>query len=220
MRERTFEEEGQYTWMVYVIATLLVGGLAGYMLASTTGPAPATRPVTSVATTPAAGAVVDDGALRAYENILTRDPKNVEAAVGAGNLLYDAKRYLEAIPYYQQALAIRSADVNVSTDLGTALWYSGRADEALAQYAKSLAIDPAHAQTLFNIGIVKSDGKKDYRGAVEAWQLLLDKNPGYPNALNVRNLIAQAKGKLTVSSAINSAEIPANANTHQSISMR
>ena len=202
MRERTFEEEGQYTWIVYVIATLLVGGLAGYLLASTTGTTPTTRSVASVATSPATGVVVDEGALRAYQNILTRDPKNVEAAVGAGNLLYDAKRYIEAIPYYQQALAIRGGDVNVSTDLGTALWYSGRADEALAQYARSLAIDPTHAQTLFNIGIVKSDGKKDYRGAVEAWQLLLDKNPTYPNAVNVRNMIAEAKQKIVTTAGL------------------
>jgi tetratricopeptide (TPR) repeat protein len=201
MRERTFEEEDQYHWIVYVIATLLVGGLAGYILAATTGPAATAQQV--AAAPPAAAAVVfDDGALRAYQNILTRDPRNVKAAVGAGNLLYDAKRYVEAIPYYQQALAIKIDDINVSTDLGTALWYSGRADEALAQYATSLAIDPNHAQTLFNLGIVKSDGKRDYRGAVEAWQTLLDKNPTYPNATNVRNMITQAQRQL-VPGAVN-----------------
>lgn len=194
MRERTFEEERPYNLIVYVIATLLVGGLAGYLLSASTT-STASR---QVAAAPSATATVvfDDGALRAYQNILGRDPKNVEAAVGAGNLLYDAKRYIEAVPYYQQALAIRD-DINVSTDLGTALWYSGRADEALAQYAKSLAIDPYHAQTLFNVGIVKSDGKHDYRGAVEAWQLLLDKNPTYPSATNVKNMIAGAQRQFT-----------------------
>jgi Flp pilus assembly protein TadD len=196
MRERTFEEEGQYNWIVYVIATLLVGGLAGYLLASTAAPPAGTKQVAATTASPVTGVVFDDGALRAYQNILARDPKNLEAAIGAGNLLYDAKRYIEAIPYYQQALAIKD-DVNVSTDLGTALWYSGRADEALTQYAKSLAIYPNHAQTLFNIGIVKSDGKRDYRGAVEAWQALLDKNPGYPNATSVKNMIAGAQRQIT-----------------------
>jgi hypothetical protein len=32
----------------------------------------------------------------------------------------------------------------------------------------------------FDIGLVKSDGKADYRGAVEAWQTLLDQNSGVP----------------------------------------
>jgi cytochrome c-type biogenesis protein CcmH/NrfG len=193
MRERTFEEEAtQYSWIVYVIATLLIGGLGGYLLASTAGVSTPTRQVAAAPVAATAPVVFDEGALRAYRNILERDPRNVEAAIGAGNLLYDAKRYVEAIPYYQQALAIKNADINVSTDLGTALWYSGRADEALAQYAQSLAIDPTHAQTLFNLGIVKSDGKRDYRGAVEAWQTLLEKNPSYPNASNVRTLIVDA----------------------------
>jgi tetratricopeptide (TPR) repeat protein len=69
------------------------------------------------------------------------------------------------------------SDINVSTDLGTAIWYSGRADEALAQYDRSLIIDPTHAQTLFNVGIVRADGKHDYAGAIAAWEALLKTNP-------------------------------------------
>lgn len=198
MRERTFEEEKGYAWIVYVVATLLVGGLGGYILASTASSSKASRPFAVAAPSVPQAVVFDEGALRAYQSILARDARNVEAAVGAGNLLYDARRYVEAIPFYQQALALRSGDINVSTDLGTALWYAGRADDALAQYAKSLAIDPAHAQTLFNVGIVKSDGKRDYRGAIDAWQTLLDKNPGYANAANVRNLITEAKRQVAV----------------------
>jgi tetratricopeptide (TPR) repeat protein len=83
--------------------------------------------------------------------------------------------------------------VNVSTDLGTAMFYAGRPDEALAQLQASLAIDASHAQTLFNIGIVKRDGKNDRKGAVEAWERLLASNPGYPEAARVRSLINEAK---------------------------
>jgi tetratricopeptide (TPR) repeat protein len=189
MRERLYEEERQYTFIVYAVAMLLVGGLAGYILAAAGAPAVA-------ATAPAAppAAMVDENQLNAYRTILAREPRNVEAAIGAGNLLYDGKRYVEAIPYYQQALAIR-ADVNVSTDLGTALWYAGRPDEALTQYARSLAIDPDHAQTLFNIGIVKSEGKRDYAGAIASWETLLARNPQYSRAQDVRSLIADARKK-------------------------
>jgi len=107
----------------------------------------------------------------------------------------DAQRYSEAIGYYQQGFAGNPSDINVSTDLGTALWYTGRADAALAQYAVSLSLDPKHAQTLFNLGIVRSDGKKDYAGAVQAWETLLASNPSYPNAANVRSMISEAKSK-------------------------
>ena len=202
-REKRFEDEPvqQYTWIVYAIGMLLVGGLAGYVLSmSTATRLPAATSALSTASVPAqtggsAAGMVDEVALRAYRDILARDPKNVQAAVSAGNMLYDARRYEEAIPFYQQAMSANGSDVNVSTDLGTALWYTGRADAALAQYSVSLSIDRKHAQTLFNVGIVRSDGKKDYAGAVQAWEALLSSNPSYPDAQKVRSMISDAKSK-------------------------
>jgi len=189
-REKRFEDEPvqQYTWIVYAIGMLLVGGLAGYVLSmSTATRLPAATSALSTASVPAqtggsAAGMVDEVALRAYRDILARDPKNVQAAVSAGNMLYDARRYEDAIQFYQQAMAANGSDINVSTDLGTALWYTGRADAALAQYAVSLSLDPKHAQTLFNLGIVRSDGKKDYAGAVQAWETLLASNPSISNS--------------------------------------
>ncbi len=189
-----YEPPSQYSWIVYAIAMVLVGVLAGYILALQGPGASTARSTTAAApqTAPAAP-VVNEAELRAYQDILTRDPKNLQAAVKAGNMLYDAKRYVEAIGFYQQAFAIDSRDINVSTDLGTALWYAGRTEEALAQYEKSLAIDRTHAQTLFNLGIVRADGKRDFAGAIQAWETLLTSNPTYPQAERVRLMIADAR---------------------------
>jgi tetratricopeptide (TPR) repeat protein len=136
---------------------------------------------------------LNEATLNAYRDILARDPKNVQAAVSAGNWLYDAQRYVEAVPFYQQAFALNPTDINVSTDLGTALWYAGRPDEALAQYDRSLALNSTHAQTLFNIGIVRADGKRDYPGAIAMWEKLLASNPTYASAALVRDKIADAR---------------------------
>jgi tetratricopeptide (TPR) repeat protein len=193
----SYESEQQYSWIVYMVGTLIIGALTGYLIAVQGGrTAPAAGPALS-ASAPSAAAtpVVDESALKAYRDILERDPKNLAAATAAGNMLYDAHRYVEAIPFYQQAFALNTADVNVSTDLGTALWYAGRADEALGQYDRSLAINPTHSQTLFNVGIVKADGKHDYAGAIAAWEKLLATTPDYSNAANVRSLIEDAKKK-------------------------
>ena len=188
------EPPNKYAWIVYTMAAGVVGLLAGYMIAAEGGGGPVmtTAPVATVA---AATPVVDESELRAYRDILARDPKNATAAVKAGNLLYDGQRYPEAISFYQQAFALNPRDINVSTDLGTALWYAGRPDEALAQYDKSLAIDPAHAQTLFNVGIVRADGKHDYPGAIAAWDSLLKSNPTHPDVTKVRAMIADVKAK-------------------------
>ena len=197
MRERE-EPATQYSWIVNAVALLMFGGIAGYVLALQGRGAtavPAEAPAALTAAAPAS--IADEGQIRVYREILARDPKNVAAAVGAGNLLYDARRYQEAIGFYQQAFAGNPADVNVSTDLGTALWYTGRPDEALAQYQKSLAVNASHAQTLFNMGIVRAEGKQDPAGAVEAWEKLLSTNPTYPDATKVRSLIADARQKIT-----------------------
>ena len=180
-------------------ASVLFGVIVGYIM-GTGGDLGASRAggyaAPSAAQTSPTTPLVNEGELQAYRDILARDPKNVTAATTLGNKLYDAGRYAEAVPYYQQGFALDTKNANLSTDLGTALWYSGRADEALAQYQKSLAADPKHAQTLFNMGIVRLEGKQDALGAIETWSELLAKNPGYPDADKVKRLIAEAQQKI------------------------
>lgn len=182
------------------IAGILFGVIVGYIIGA--GQAGPSLQVAGAATAQSPGeaapaaqatAVVTDAELQAYRDILARDPKNAKAATDLANRLYDAGRYAEAIPYYQQAHALDPKNADVSTDLGTALYYAGRPDEALVQLELSLEADPSHAQTLFNIGIVKRDGKKDGKGAIEAWRRLLEIDPNYPEAARVRSLIAETK---------------------------
>lgn len=177
------------------IAGVLFGVIVGYLLGVSqqeTGPIPAaTAPVAAAA--PAA--IANEQELQAYRNILASDPKNARANVELGNRLYDAGRYAEAIPYYQQAFTTDPKNVNVSTDLATALFYAGRPDEALAQFDKSLALDPKHGQTLFNMGIARRDGKHDPKGAIAAWERLLGAVPDYADAGKVRTMIAELKNR-------------------------
>lgn len=183
------------------IAGTLFGIIVGYLIATqqgatASGTAGSPAAVAASAPAPAAtGPAINEQELQAYRDILKNDPKNVRAATELGNRLYDAGRYTEAIEYYRQAFANDPRNVAVSTDLATAIWYTGDADSAIAQFQRSLAIDPTHAQTLFNMGIVRSQGKNDPRGAAEAWEKLLASNPGYPEAERVRKLLSDAKAK-------------------------
>lgn len=140
-----------------------------------------------------AAAVVNESELQAYKDILAKDPTNVKAATQLANLLYDAGRFADAIPAYAQAIGLDPRNVSLSTDLATALFYAGRVDESLAQLDASLAIDPSHSQTLFNLGIIRRDGRKDSKGAVEAWTRLLEVAPDYPEAARVKALIDETK---------------------------
>jgi cytochrome c-type biogenesis protein CcmH/NrfG len=176
------------------VAGVLFGVIVGYMLGvSRTGAG--SLPVTATATeaSAAAPALVNEQDLQGWRNILATDPKNLRANTELANRLYDAGRYNEALPYYQQAVTLDPRNVGVSTDYATALYYAGKADAALAQLDQSLTLDPKHGQTLFNIGIVKRDARHDAKGAIDAWERLLASVPDYPDAAKVRTMLAELK---------------------------
>jgi cytochrome c-type biogenesis protein CcmH/NrfG len=196
------QQTSSTTWALISGACLLLGLAVGYVIfGGQRAPVPVASPVAvAPAPAPATGGpqagLMDEQQAQALRNILARDPTNVQANTQLGHLYYDSGRFAEAVGPYRQALAVDSNNVNLSTDLGTALWYSGRPDEAIAQFTRSLGIDPTHPQTLFNLGIVKRDGKQDYAGAVQAWEKLLAANPSYAERDKVQQLISQAKAQM------------------------
>lgn len=137
--------------------------------------------------------VISEAELKELKGMVEKNPEDVDAMKRLANLYHDGKRYDEAVSWYQKVLQKTPRDVNVSTDLGTVLWYMGKTDEAIAQFEKSLAVDPAHPQTLYNMGIVKLHGKNDAKGALAAWQKLVDTNPNYPQAKELKSRIETLK---------------------------
>jgi cytochrome c-type biogenesis protein CcmH/NrfG len=176
------------------IAGVLFGIIVGYLLGvSRTGAGSLPVAGSSVDAATSAPALVNEQELQGWRTILATDPKNLRANIELANRLYDAGRYSESLPYYQQAFSLDPKNVSVSTDYATALYYAGRIDDALAQFDRSLTIDPRHGQTLFNIGIVKRDARHDAKGAIDVWERLLASVPEYPEAAKVRTMIAELK---------------------------
>ncbi len=190
------------TWALISGACLLLGLAVGYVVFG--GPrtaVPAAAPVAQAPEpAPTTGGpqpgLMDEQRAQALRNILARNPTDVQANTQLGHLYYDSGRFAEAVGPYQQALAGDSRNVNLSTDLGTSLWYSGRPDEAIAQFTRSLAIDPTHPQTLYNLGIVKRDGKQDLAGAAQAWEKLLASNPSYPERDKVQQSLNELRAQI------------------------
>lgn len=186
----------------YLLAmvTLFVGLVAGYLFHGSTGPS-----ITTAAPAPAASSAPTPDSLQSPEQLKVlvqpmldaarANPSDPRPLVEAANAYYDHKFYPEAIQYYQKALALRPDDVNVRTDMGTAMFYTGQPKEAVAEFEKSLKRQPNHAQTLFNLGIVRMEGLKDRAGAIAAWQRLLDTNPDYPDRQKVLDLMQKAKAQ-------------------------
>ncbi|MGD0731456.1 MAG: tetratricopeptide repeat protein [Terracidiphilus sp.] len=126
-------------------------------------------------------------------NQLKSDAKNPDLLTSIGNLYYDAKQYPSAVDYYGRLLKEKPSDAAVRTDMGTAYWYMGDADSAIAEFNKALAYAPTNPNTLFNLGLVKWQGKKDSAGAIADWEKLLAANPNYDGKAKVEEMMAQAR---------------------------
>jgi tetratricopeptide (TPR) repeat protein len=196
------------------VVCLLVGIAGGWLVRRSTSTAGAAQAVIAPAPVVAAAPVQPAQANFGMQSALPSEQQLKEAAdtqaaplllrlkaapadaallANLGNIYYDARQYPAAIDYYERSLKVQPADTSVRTDLGTAYWYTGNADTAIAQFYKSLTYDSKKADTLFNLGIVKWQGKKDGPGAVAAWKKLLETNPAYPDKEAVLQLMAQAQ---------------------------
>lgn len=196
------------TWtstQAYVLAVicLLVGVAMGYLVRGSATPESTTATAAGQATgmptgmgqqpTPEQMKHMADKQAEPLLAQLKSSPTDPALLAQIGNVYYDAQVYKEAIDYYDRSLKAEPKNANVRTDMGTAYYYMGDSDRALQEFSTTLQYDPKHAQTLFNVGMVKWQGKGDAAGAVEAWQKLLQVAPDYPERTKVQELIERAK---------------------------
>jgi cytochrome c-type biogenesis protein CcmH/NrfG len=126
---------------------------------------------------------------------LQRDPNNARLLIQVGTIYKATHQFKEAGDYYDRALKIEPKNVAVRTELASCLYYGGKIDEAIQQLTQSLQDSPKDANSLFNLGVMKWQGKHDAAGALAAWQELLKTNPqlSADRKANVQQLIAEAK---------------------------
>ncbi len=86
-----------------------------------------------------------------YETTIDRNPDCWMAELNLGACLADEKKFTEAIPHYQRALAIRPGYVKAIRSLGVAAAALGRTDEAIARYHEALKIKPDDADAHYNL---------------------------------------------------------------------
>lgn len=126
---------------------------------------------------------------------LKSDSNNPDLLAAIGNIYYDAQQYKASIDYYGRALNFKPSEASVRTDMATAYWFMGNADTAIAEFNKSLTYAPNNSNTLFNLGIVKWQGKHDVAGAEADWKKLLAANPKYEGRDKVEQMMAEAKNQ-------------------------
>lgn len=186
-----------------IVVALVLGGLGGYLLRGSSTPTESSS-VASTSTpslpppafTGSSQQPAPNPEVSALQQRLDANPKDVAALIELGNISFDASRWPDAIGYYTRALNQTPGNPDVRTNMGIAYYYSGDADRALKEFAQALKDDPRHAQTLFNVGIVKMNGKNDPKGAIAAWESLLKIDPMYKDRAKVETMLTEARAKV------------------------
>ena len=78
--------------------------------------------------------------------------------LAAGNQLYGAKNYPQAIQYYQAAVQLNSNDAAAYQGLGNCYYLQGQKDQALDNYQKALNLDPTNATLASFVQALKAQG--------------------------------------------------------------
>ncbi|NJD62187.1 MAG: tetratricopeptide repeat protein [Deltaproteobacteria bacterium] len=129
-----------------------------------------------------------------YREILKKDPGNLQALIGLGNLYFDTGQDLLAIEQYGKALALDPGNVNVRTDMAVCYRRSGNPDRAIEELKKAISMNPRHAQSRYNLGMILIHDKKDVEGGIRAWEGLLENVPDYPYRDSLKSEIAKMRG--------------------------
>jgi cytochrome c-type biogenesis protein CcmH/NrfG len=108
---------------------------------------------------------------------LKSNPNNTALLTQVAALYHTTHRFKEAAGFYRQALDVDPTNVAFRTKFAASLYRSGDINGSIAQLDKALTYNPKDANALFNLGMIKLQGKGDSKGAVLAWRRLLKSNP-------------------------------------------
>lgn len=182
--------------------TLLLGPLLharGVIPAIGATPAAAAAPPSATATQPGQPMTGGDPnvmqqvlqEIAALKQRLEANPRDAEAATQLGNLYMDARKYDQAISYYEKALSI-APNPDVATDLGICYRAKGEPKRALAIFRDVHRQNPDHWQSRFNEAIVLMDmGELDAARAIVTD--LQKAHPDDPDVKRFADVLAQMK---------------------------
>jgi tetratricopeptide (TPR) repeat protein len=128
-----------------------------------------------------------------YKEILRKDPNNLQALIGIGNLYFDTKQDPLAIENYRKALAVDPTNTNVRTDMAVCYRRSGNPGQAVEELKKGISTTPGHAQSRYNLGLILIHDMQDVEGGIKAWEALLETVPDYPYRDNLKAEIARMR---------------------------
>ena len=191
--------------MLFGIAIFAAGLLTGIFIGSRqSSPAPLPPAVAAPGTPPGAfGApmpaqqTAEDkvGRIAMAQQVVARDPKNVQAWIALGNDLFDTNQYQKAVEAYGKALELQPNNPDVLTDQGVMYRALGQFDLAIANFEKAQKVAPDHYQSLINMAVVYDNDLKQTDKAVAALERVVQRDPTGRFGAQARDFLGTIKAR-------------------------
>lgn len=114
-----------------------------------------------------------------YEDMVRKNPSDINAWVMLGNTYYDLHDFAKAIDAYNTALQLDSKMPDVLVDCGVAYKMTGKPEMAIAYFDRALSISPQHKNAYFNKGVVLHNDLQKDTEAMDVWKRLVEIAPDF-----------------------------------------
>jgi len=127
-----------------------------------------------------------------FRQVLARDPSNLEANIGLGNLDFDSGQWAHAVEHYTKALEKDPKNGDVRVDMAIAHHNLGQNDVAISELKRVTQDLPEHRNAWLNLGVIAAT-VGDNSTAIKAWERYLVLEPNGPHAASIRDEISRLK---------------------------
>jgi tetratricopeptide (TPR) repeat protein len=129
-------------------------------------------------------------AISSLETALDQDNQHYGAFFDLG-IIYAARKNTVAMEYYDNALRVKPNSVEALYAKAKLLQDVNKMDESIAVYKSVLKVDSLHTFSLYNIGAIEFEIKKDVAKALFYFTQAINSNPKYAEAYFARGACYQ-----------------------------
>jgi hypothetical protein len=130
--------------------------------------------------------------VQSYRAALAKNPDDVEAHIGLGNLDFDSSQWDKAIEHYTKALSLDPKNPDVRVDRAIAYHNLGQDEQAFSEMQAVTKSHPTHKNSWLNLGVVAA-GMGNRKVAIQAYERFLELEPNGERSDGVRKDLADMK---------------------------
>ena len=135
-----------------------------------------------------------DSSLRYFQNVLKKDPDNLDALYGLAVIQEKLGKTMESFSNFRRALSMSPDDAGILRDLGISYFNLGNISDAINTLQKAHSIDEKDADTILYLGRAY-DTAGNYNAAFKLYKKFMKKNP---DDISVYYNLAMICGKINM----------------------